>query len=455
MTNEDIYHNINTKGDLKKPSDIGVIPKDSNMKWSLLDFEHRIKDNAEFKLIGIDETTEESRAEGFDDTILSFNIALEYGNEAYYTDFTVIPMTNFQLQSYGFVNMIDQESINLALEAPYILMSTMYFVENPTLDFLVQLKILHTLIPEAAIGVDSSSLRVFSPYWLTMTAESSIPPSPEYLYSVHSVYEEKGDKTEYWLHTHGLHRCGSIEFEMLVKSNPQEMYNLLKNAAHLALTNSFEENESFKAGYDGMGINLCWIRWEEALHQFSPDVLGGMGDRIEEDGTVNVHAEPSGILFAVEDGEKTSPEIYGSTLKDNPIFFITNSETRRMSALAKERFESFKTIFEDKKPQKKSFFQKFISKDKDAEWSFLVKLGLTVDNAEDPENDLEHLWFEVSNIDSENRITGKLHNQPYWIASLKEGDTKTFPAKEVLTDWVIYGPEVQYTPDTIYAYYHN
>ena len=41
-------------------------------------------------------------------------------------------------------------------------------------------------------------------------------------------------------------------------------------------------------------------------------------------------------------------------------------------------------------------------------------------------------------------------NQPYWIASLKEGDVKSYPI-DILTDWIIYDTEGnQYTPDSIY-----
>jgi hypothetical protein len=48
-----------------------------------------------------------------------------------------------------------------------------------------------------------------------------------------------------------------------------------------------------------------------------------------------------------------------------------------------------------------------------------------------------------------NRIKGKLLNQPYWISALNEGDINIYPL-DVLTDWIIYSPDNTYTPDTIY-----
>lgn len=471
MTNEEIYDEINKDEGLKTPSEIGVIPRDPEMSWDLTELESKLRANPEFDIKRFEkvEVDDNSYSE------LTFEVSFGYQNEIYSAYMSVLPVDEIQLTSYGFVNMVDRESIDLAQNAPLYLSSSMYFNEDYTLDYLVQLKLLNTLVPDAAIGIDSSSLRVFSPYWLKETAEASIPPSPNYLYVVHSVYDsEKGDKTEYWLHTHGLHRCGSVEFEMLVSNYPQEMHSLLTNTAHLALDKSFKENEAFQAGYDGMGINLAWMRWEEALQSFPPNILGGIDDRmdkvnmadfdIEMDKNIeidddinffpNVHAEPSGILFASEDGELTSPEIYGPSLKDNPVFFVSNAETRRMTALARHKFDRFTELFNLHGPKKKSFFTKLISK-KEEEWSFLTKIGLVVDGAEDIESDKEHLWFEIQSIDENNKITGKLLNQPYWIKGLNEGDVKTYPAHEVLTDWIIYSPDAQYTPDTIYAYFHQ
>jgi len=74
--------------------------------------------------------------------------------------------------------------------------------------------------------------------------------------------------------------------------------------------------------------------------------------------------------------------------------------------------------------------------------------SLMVDEAE-KETDREHLWFVVKDI-KDGKITAELSNQPYWIAALKQGDIKTYPVEEVLTDWIIYSPDMNYTPDSAY-----
>ena len=61
---------------------------------------------------------------------------------------------------------------------------------------------------------------------------------------------------------------------------------------------------------------------------------------------------------------------------------------------------------------------------------------------------LEHLWFHIEGIDGEN-IRGTLINQPYYIANLNEEDKMTINKSE-LTDWIIYTPFAEITPDKVY-----
>ena len=127
-----------------------------------------------------------------------------------------------------------------------------------------------------------------------------------------------------------------------------------------------------------------------------------------------------------------------------------------MSRLAKERYSYFLNIFEryTNKP-KRSFFQKIFNKNENNQnqWSFIVKLGLVVDDANN-DTEREHLWFSTISA-NEKTVEGRLLNQPYWIASLKEGDVKSYPI-DILTDWIIYDPEGnQYTPDSIYQLIDN
>ena len=76
---------------------------------------------------------------------------------------------------------------------------------------------------------------------------------------------------------------------------PEEMNTMLNMAAKRLLNGSIAEQERFMIGYDGMGIDLCWLRWEKALKDFADDVIGGFNDRKDDN---DIHAEPVGVLYA-------------------------------------------------------------------------------------------------------------------------------------------------------------
>jgi len=445
MDNNEKYELL-AEGETGLASVMGIYPSDKNFRFEATQIERSLGRNKDFKLISFNKAEVDSEF-----SIMSFNAEVEYRDTVFNVELYVCDAKNINLNDYGFANSIDEESLQTATEQEYYLETSMYFELDPLTSFHLQLKIMDAIVPDASLLIDFMSYRLLSAKWLSMTAKSSIPPSPDYLYTLHCVYDEDGKDGErrYWFHTHGLHRCASVELEMLNFGQGAEQMNTLINmSVKKFLSNPAKERERFTIGYDGMGINLCWLRWEEALKDLPESILGGFSDRDEAN---NVHAEPSGILFAVEDGNMISPEIYAPTLAENPIYYITNEETERMSALATERFHSFEKVFrkEQKEPEKQSFFKKmFKAKEEDAPaWTFLVKLGLTVD---DPESgsEKEHLWFDVLSID-QGKITGKLLNQPYWISGLNEGDINTYTL-DVLTDWIIYSLDNTYTSDSIY-----
>lgn len=445
MNNQEKY-DLLAEGGTGLASSMGIYPENKDFKFDAAQIEKSLTLNKEFKLISFNKAEVD-----IEFSVMAFNAEIEYKETSFNVELYVCETKNINLNDYGFANSIDEQSLRIATEQEYFLETSMYFELDPLNSFHLQLKVLNAIVPDASLVIDFMSYRLLSAKWLSMAAKSAVPPSPDYLYSLHCVYDEDGvnGNRRYWFHTHGLHRCGSVELEMLNFSQGAEQMNTLINmTVKKFMSDPAKEKERFTIGYDGMGINLCWLRWEEALTDLPKEILGGIGDRDEAD---NVHAEPSGILFAVEDGNMVSPEIYAPTLAENPIYYITNEETNRMSALAKERFSTFESIFikEYKKPEKKSFLKNlFGSKEEEkAGWTFLVKLGLTVD---DPESgsEKEHLWYEVLSIEN-NQIQGKLLNQPYWISGLNEGDVNIYPL-DVLTDWIIYSPDNTYTPDSIY-----
>lgn len=442
MDNNEKYELL-FEGEVKIPSIMGIYPGNKSSNFDATSIKEALTRHTDFKLKSFEEKEDEQSQ-------VSFYVVIEFQDATFNADLHIVSTENVNLQNYGFAASIDENSLKTATEQKYFLEVWMYFELDPLSSFHLQLKIMDAIVPDASLVVDFSSHRQLSAKWLRMAARSSVPPSPDYLYTLHGVYDENGKNGEhrYWYHTHGLHRCGTVELELLnFKIGVQEMNTLINMTVKKFLFDPAKENEKFTIGYDGLGIDLCWLKWEEALKDMPQDILGGMTDREGDD---NDHTGPSGILFAVQDGNRTSPEIYASTLAENPIFYISSEETERMRILAKERFPLFVTTFnkEHKEPEKKSFFKKLLkTQDEQPAWRFLVKLGLIVDNADSGE-EKEHLWFEVLSV-SDDKIEGKLLNQPYWISALKEGDVKTFPL-EVLTDWLIYSPDNTYSPDSAY-----
>ncbi|MBK5719652.1 DUF4026 domain-containing protein [Dysgonomonas sp. Marseille-P4677] len=444
--NNDEKYDLLAEGKTGLASGMGVYPRKKDFKFEAPHIEKALSSRKDFSLISFNKVEVDSEF-----SIMSFAVEIEYKETRFNVDLYVCETKNINLNDYGFANSIDEESLQIATEQAYFLETSLYFELDPLSSFHLQLKIMDAIVPDASLAVDFMSYRLLSAKWLSMTAKSSIPPSPDYLYTLHGVYDDSGENgnRRYWFHTHGLHRCGSVELEMLnFNQGAEQMNTLINMTVKKFLSHPAKEKERFTIGYDGMGINLCWLRWEEALKDLPENILGGASDRDEVD---NVHAEPSGILFAVEDGNMISPEIYASTLAENPIYYITNEETERMSALAKERFPLFEKVFKKKykKPEKKSFLKNMFGSKKEEEpgWTFLTKLGLTVDNPE-AGSEKEHLWYEVQSIEN-GKIEGKLLNQPYWISGLNEGDIKSYPF-ELLTDWIIYSPNDSFTTDSIY-----
>ncbi len=421
------------------PSSMGIIPSGGISSFSE-QWVHESLKNKDF-------TLQSFKNEGTDEP--EYTAEINYKGTDFIVKLYITPTSKIGLEDYGFGNQIEKTDFDTAQQQPYFLETSMFFGNNALESFHLQLKIMNAIVPKASLVVDFTSYRLLSARWLSMTAKSHIPPSPDYLYTLHAVYNDQNEEKQYWLHTHGLLRCGSVELEIFnVTDGAQQMHDLIMMVVKKFMKDPARENEIFQIGYDGLGINLTWIRWENAILDLPDGTLGGKEDRQEN----NVHSEPSGVLYAVEDGNLVSPQIYASTLSDNPIYYISNEETERMRGLATERFSFFRDVFEKHHPVKenKSFFKKLFGKTtvKENGWGFLVKLGLNVDSSS-AETEKEHLWFEVVSIE-QNYITGKLLNQPYWIAQLKEGDINRYPLK-LLTDWIIYSPEGNsYTTDSIY-----
>lgn len=349
--------------------------------------------------------------------------------EIYPTDFEIPELYRCQ----HFFPDLDIEAIR---KVQYGLAVEMMFGADALSSYHLQLKLIHTMLPDALAVIDDSSEKILSGRWVALAAESSVPPAPRYLYTAQAVAGEEKDACV-WLHTHGLNRCGRPELEVLNsnKENYQEHYNVLETLANRMLED--EEIPAFGSPYflayvaEGIPLVVTLIDWEEAVELYEPDMLGGKKDR------ENGHNRDTCVVFVYPSQESAEKrefyplDIYDKYMKGNPVFLISIEETARMRAQAVERISY---LFD-------------AASDKDNH--LLVKLGLTVDEEyKTMENDKEHIWFELLEV-SGNRFRAKLTQEPYYIKDMHQGFVGEYGPEDV-TDWLIYTPGGRISPDDVY-----
>lgn len=349
--------------------------------------------------------------------------------EIYPTDFGIPELYRCQ----HFFPDLDIEAIQ---KVQYGLAVEMEFGENALASYHLQLKLIHAMLPDALAVIDDSSEKILSGRWVSLAAESKVPPAPRYLYTAQAVAGEEKDACV-WLHTHGLNRCGRPELEVLDsnKENYQEHYNVLETLANRMLED--EEIPEFGSPYfmaymaEGIPLVVTLIDWEEAVELYEPEMLGGKNDRKEG------HNKDTCVVFVYPSQESAEKrefyplDIYDKYMKENPVFLISVEETARMRAQAVERISYLFDAFENKDNH------------------LLVKLGLQVDEEhKTQDNDREHIWFEVLEV-SGNRFRAKLTQEPYYIKDLHEGFVGEYGPEDV-TDWLIYTPGGRISPDDVY-----
>jgi len=314
-------------------------------------------------------------------------------------------------------------------------LASQFFVSvscNPGCDVLdslhAQLRLLAALAPEAVAMLDVNALHARTGEWLRDAAAASVPPAPTSFFNVHSVFD---DHRKAWLHTHGLHRMGCIELDVVGvrRRDAAALGELINNVARFFLDCGVPPpNTRFHAGND---LPLVWLPWEAGLQRVDASP-GGMADRDAD------HGGERGILFAPskESPDRLEPpRRYVPMIEADPIFYVSPAETERMERLARERLPSFLAL------------QTRYAKNR--KWDFHVKLGFPTDDNSDGHTcgGAEHLWFDVHSATAKS-VDGTLLNQPYRIRSLRQGQRGTFDVK-LLTDWAIESPRGRYTPESV------
>lgn len=364
---------------------------------------------------------------------------VEYKVGFYLGDFYTEEMYQWQLQYFT------EEEKEQILNVKKALNVYMKFEGNPKKCYHLQLKLIYAMIPEMVALCDESAERMLNKKWVELAVKSNVLPAPISLYTVQAVYDEN----EVWLHTHGLCRCNIHEIEILGsnKDDSRTHYDLISNYACRLLDekNPTLEDEGNQNGeetihlgvfYDDEPIVATSKKWINALKYYPKDILGGIEDRKDS------HNSKTNILFfygSEEDFNKNylrKPSEFTEKLENNPIFYLSNEETARMSSLARERFSYVERMLREKQNGK--------------DIGIIIKLGLETideDGNLDSEN-REHIWFEALSMEGDS-FKARLTQEPYNIPNLHEGDEGTYSI-DYVSDWMIHTENGVISPETVY-----
>lgn len=410
----------------KTPSDAAVVSLSGTLPETAEELTEKLQALPFIKLVAKNER---------DNGIIQFMV--EYLGEEY----TVAFMTSeFELDEYYRIDQNFTENEAKALQTTkHALYSHMTFGENPLRSYHLQIKLLCGLIPDPAGIADISGERILSGRWAKLAANSQVPPAPTYLFCIQAV--NGGKKGGVWLHSHGLNRCGSIELEVL-NLTPEncQRYAIVINTLAInvitreSLPQEYEPQFAIRLP-DGEQIVTTWVRWETALKNLPRGILGGKADRVEG------HNENTGVLFVYpspDDYEKRRLfplTIFNEQLEENPMLMISTEETKRMSALARERVGYLRRLYE-----RRGEFKKFAA---------LVKIGLEVDEQYKDGDMKEHIWFEVKEFHDDGSFSAELTQEAYYVESLKPGDIRRFTTEDI-TDWMAFYDDGTVNPDSVY-----
>ena len=308
-----------------------------------------------------------------------------------------------------------------------------------------QLRICRALCEDSPALYDSASHTLRSGSQMEQLTSTRIPPRTAELFGVHATCSQRSETC--WVYTQGLARAGFPEVEIAdiqEQQFPAASY-LIHNFIDRYL--DCELPPTGKPCEVGFSLNVTWRDWEDCLDDLPRDALevleerstvagsgeleAGDGDELEPDSArriLLVDTRPRGWL---RKRWKAPVEALRQIEENGTVACVSHAETERMARLARERWANFGMLYVRHREVK--------------EWIFLVKLGYRVDAG--AEDEREHLWFEVSEL-VPHAIQGRLLNCPLRIARLQQKD-EDWHALELLTDWKIYSPLGEFTPENV------
>lgn len=292
---------------------------------------------------------------------------------------------------------------------------------DPLAALQAQLAIAAAVAPDALAYLDLDAQRLWSAPRATAAARVPIAVPAAELFTVQSVEHRKGLR---WLHTHGLHRCGTLELEALdvprADADAVEML-LWATAMRFAEQGTPPPYTAFPLG---PGLDLAWLPWQDALDQIS---VRGYGRRNERD---ELHRRPAAVLVAAFQAREGSPEFAGLRVHAGAVragipLYVSFGELERRAAAAAYTLANLRDLV--------------VLHGDDAAWSFAAEIGLP-----GPDGELaEIVVVDVETVDADT-VEGTLRTAP--LAALLDGDdaaaagTRTAQPAERIVGWTATGP---------------
>lgn len=321
--------------------------------------------------------------------------------------------------------------------------------QEPHRDFAALLRLV-AAATESPAALDVVTMRWFTALTLKdLTQTPPATPPVEALWTVHAVARDmRSSESLWWLHTHGLWRCGLPELEMLEvpAAHQRDAARLLNEIAGYALDSPLAAaGEPMEIGSD---LHVTLHPWKSLMKQLAQDSLGGEADRKGED-------DPHGGVRAVICG----PEPRGTFRKqwmwpqeavaklagDEAVVYRSRQATQRAAAAAQAAWDELATAFAS--APKAAAADSASSSNGEPSFAALVKAGFPADDG-DPDHH-EHLWFEIKRFDG-GFAEAELVNQPLFIGSMSKG-TMARIGREQVSDWIVFTAAGRFGPDSVPA----
>jgi hypothetical protein len=303
-------------------------------------------------------------------------------------------------------------------------------LRHPLVDFHLQLRLADAVSCDwAPLVYDASGMQFRTLAEVKQLIATSTPPRVGSTYSMHRVRQtpQPGRPDRYWIHTHGLQRAGVPDLEIMDVPAPllTAAQELVETVAGLWI--QYQTPEPERPFAVGQGLEISWRPWHAAAEELPADEPGGWAYRKDE----FAHTGYRAVLVAARPTTgaariwRSPTEVLERLTRPETTLFRSAYETRRMAALARERWSSFGMLFAGRRP---------------SDWRFAVKLRFG-----DDAGHCEHLWFEVSGV-RPGKVHGTLISAPAYIQGMRAGDADWHDLTRlsdwrILTDFGTFDPE--------------